>query len=502
MSVMKNKATYKIAVIGAGIGGLAVASLLAKRGHSVTLYERNSTPGGKMQEFIKNDYRFDTGPSLLTMPFVLEKLFKDCGKDVYDYLSFSALDPLCRYVYSDGTVFDNHDDREKTLREITKIAPADENNYAKFLDYSRKLYYRTAEAFLFNPLYNLSDLTSLKLTDALFIDAFTTVSKRVDKSFESEYLRLFFKRFTTYNGSSPFKSPATLNVIPHVEISQGGYYVKNGLYRVAKALEQLATACGADIRYNESVGRIETNDGRITGLQLESGEEISYDVVISNSDASDTILNLISENDLPKSRRKKQKNLEPSCSGFVLMLGVNKRWDKLVHHNIFFSADYENEFHQIFDKKMMPDDPTIYVANTSFSDKDHAPEGCSNLFILVNAPYTHESQNWDKIAGDYPDVIIHKLEKAGLTGLKDSIQVKEIITPRDFYCRYKSNHGSIYGTSSNSRFAAFMRPRNKVKEIDGLYMVGGSTHPGGGIPLVILSAMHAAELFERDLSTS
>ncbi|NBC67364.1 MAG: phytoene desaturase [Bacteroidetes bacterium] len=489
---MPNKAT----VIGAGIGGLAVACLLAEKGYDVTLFEKNSTPGGKMQQYREKGYRFDTGPSLFTMPFILNKLFKTCGEDLYDYLSFSELEPLCRYFYPDGTLFDNYSEPEKSVNEIKSFAPGDADTYKKFLNYSKDLYQKTADAFLFNPLYDFSDLRDLNFKDFLGIDAFKTVSQKVDQQFTSPYLRKFFKRFTTYNGSSPFKAPATLNVIPHVELNQGGYYVNGGLYQIAESLHQLGEKLGVKFSFNTEVKKIIVEDDNITGIQEDDGSIYSTDILFSNADATETILNLLPDQSISRRRKSKQQSIEPSCSGFVLLLGCSKQWDQLKHHNIFFSENYEKEFEDIFDKKIMPEDPTIYIANTSYSDSNHAPKNSSNLFILVNSPYV-DKQDWETIKNKYSSFLIKQLEERGIAGLNESIEIKKVITPKDFYEKHLSNRGSIYGTSSNSRMAAFLRPRNKERTFNNLYMVGGSTHPGGGIPLVIQSAFNAISLLER-----
>lgn len=491
----------KAVVIGAGIGGLAAASLLARQGYSVTVHEQNEHPGGKMQQITVDGYRFDTGPSLLTMTFLLEKLFSKCGEDITDYLTFSELSPLCRYFYPDGVQFDNYADRKKTEKEIARFAPEDVAAYSQFLDHSEKLYQKTADAFLFNPLYDIADLKQLNLLNFLGIDAFSTVSDKVNNYFESGYLRQFFKRFTTYNGSSPFQAPATLNVIPHVELNQGGYYVKGGLYSIAKALHQLAGKVGVHFRFQSRIERIDVTGERVAGLQTCDGSHIRCDILFANSDATDTLLNLLPGEAISKRKRNRQAALEPSCSGFVMLLGCSRKWQQLVHHNIFFSDDYRKEFHDIFDKKRLPEDPTIYIANTSYSDKSHAPEGGSNLFVLVNAPYV-EGQDWDLLERIYSDTLINLLEGKGLSGLRTSIETKSVITPKKFLKRYGSNRGSIYGTSSNNRLSAFIRPRNRFRDLQNLYLVGGSTHPGGGIPLVVQSAFNALELLNRQNKTT
>ena len=488
----------KAIVIGAGLGGLAVSSLLARKGYKVTVYEKNESPGGKMQQLEAKGYRFDTGPSLFTMPFILENLFEECGKSLSDYLTFSELEPLCRYFYKDGVIFDNYSDRNKTEAEIKRFAPHDAIAYSSFLDRSEEIYNKTADAFLFNPLYSLKDLKHLNVLNFLDIDAFSTVSDKVDDFVESDHLRSFFKRFTTYNGSSPYQAPATLNVIPHVELNQGGYYVDGGLYQIAEALHKLATDCGVEFKFGSKVAAIKVHQRKVDGIVLDDRSEISCDLLVANSDATDTMLQLLPNDALTKRKKEKQKSIEPSCSGFVLMLGCNKTWKVLKHHNIFFSDNYRKEFDDIFKSKTMPENPTIYIANTSYSNPEHAPEGSSNLFILVNAPYVTDDQDWDLLNETYSEFLIDELEKRGLMGLRDSIKFSSIITPEDFLKRYGSNRGSIYGTSSNSKFAAFLRPRNKIKGIKNLYMVGGSTHPGGGIPLVVQSAFNAIDLLERD----
>lgn len=486
-----------IVIIGAGLAGLAAAVLLASNGYRVVITERNNSPGGKMQEIQAGEFRFDTGPSLLTMPSVLELLFARAGIS-RDRLNLIKMEPLCRYFYPDGSVFNASVNREKSLEAVRRLAPEDLTAYSKFLDDSEILYRRTADAFLFNPLYEWGDLKHLNLRDLFRIDAFRTVSQSIDQRFQSDYLRKFFKRFTTYNGSSPYQAPATLNVIPHVELTLGGYYLQGGLYRLAETLEARALELGVDIQYNSTVREIEVIDGAVRGVQLETGQRIFASRVLSNSDATETFRKL-----LPRSAQKGWRDWlirrqEPSSSGFVLLLGCNRSWDMLSHHNIFFSEQYEKEFASIFDEGIVPDDPTIYVTNSSCSDPADAPEDGSNLFILINVPSLSKGDLWEE-QDSYrlAKRLTAKLEAAGLAGLEESVVNRHWITPMDFYNRFRTNEGSIYGSSSNKRLSAFLRPANKVREVNGLYLAGGSTHPGGGIPLVLLSAMHAVDLIQR-----
>lgn len=486
-----------IKIIGAGLGGLATSCLLAQNGHEVTILEKNSSPGGKINEISVDGFRFDTGPSLLTMPFILEKLFEYCDTEISDYLDIVPVDPICRYFYPNGIQFDCYQNTGLNIAQTQEFAPDDVQAYKHFLTYAEELFERTKEAFLYNPLYGLSDLDDLNFPDFFKIDAFRTVADRIDKQFHSKELQQFFKRFTTYNGSSPYQAPATLNIIPHVELSMGGYYLNGGLYSLVKALTTLAEGKGVDIQYNTEIASINTSNNSITGITDRSGNSYSADIVVANSDASETYLQLVDKKDISLLKRKKVANIEPSCSGFVLLLGIDKKYNALTHHNIFFSENYQREFKQIFQDKVMPDDPTIYIANTSATNPEDAPEGGSNLFVLVNAPYLNDNWNWEQERERYKKLIIRKLQEQGLTDLEEHIQYSNTITPKDFYQKYRSNKGSIYGTSSNSKFAAFMRPKNKSRSIKGLYLAGGSTHPGGGIPLVTLSAFHAVELINR-----
>jgi phytoene desaturase len=431
------------------------------------------------------------------MPFLLEKLFLECGENLNDYLDLIPLDPVCKYFYQDGTVFNNYESRQESIQEIRSISQEDAQSYSNFLDHAAKLYDKTADAFIFNPLYNFGDLKQLDILSFFGIDAFSTVSDKVDREFETKYLRKFFKRFTTYNGSSPFQAPATLNVIPHVELNQGGYYVKGGMYKVAECLFEIALKNGVEFHFNSMVKSLIVENGKAAGLEFSHNKTVRADLIVANSDATETIANLIPDGCIRASKKYKARSIEPSCSGYVLLLGLDKQYKELAHHNIFFSEEYELEFKQIFQQKVMPEDPTIYIANTSKSDPEHAPDDGSNLFILVNAPYLSEEYNWNDNKYLYGDKIIGELEKRGLNSLSDHVIYRSQITPFDFYEKYLSNKGSIYGTSSNNLFSAFVRPRNKSRDIERLYMVGGSTHPGGGIPLVVQFAFNAMKLIKR-----
>jgi phytoene desaturase len=321
------------------------------------------------------------------------------------------------------------------------------------------------------------------------IDPFRTVHTSLKRFFKNESILQLFDRYATYNGSNPYQAPATLNIIPYVEYGLGGYYVRGGMFRIVEALEQVARQSGVEIQLNARVTSIKHRDGQITGVVV-NGDQVQVNRVLCNADVVTTFNDLIEG--LPR-RRKQLNAFEPSLSGMVFLWGVKSTFPRMKHHNIFFSSDYEQEFEQIFKQKQPPDDPTIYVAITSRVDASDAPPGCENWFVLLNMPYLAANQDWDSAVNSMREKVLEKLKQHGLD-VGPHISCEKVLTPEYFYQKYGSNCGSIYGISSNSRTMAFQRPANRSRDLRGLYFAGGACHPGGGIPLVLLSGKMAAEL--------
>lgn len=486
----------KVILIGAGLGGLSAAIRLAKSGFDVTILEKNETVGGKVNSVEKDEYKFDTGASLLTMRHVFEDLFNFCERRIEDYLDILPLDPICRYFWTDKTVFDASPDIEKTEVEIKRIAPNDVENFVKYLADAKRKYEIAEKTFLAHSLNDLPKLLRPKyLKDLLAISSLKTLAAHNKDYFQSAKLQQLFNRFATYNGSSPFQTPATFALVPFVEFGLGAWYVRGGIYEIPKALARLAAELNIKIKTNCAVEKIITENEKAVGVQLETGEILPSDFVVANSDAIETYRNLLDK----KFFNRKLDRREPSCSGFVLLLGVKKKYSQLAHHNIFFSDDYRAEFDALFRDLRPAQNPTIYICATSVTDETQSPENCENLFVLVNAPYTSDKTDWKTEAKKYRDLIVKKLENFGLEGLEKSIEFEQIITPEDFELKYRTNRGSIYGVSSNGIFSAFLRVPNQSRQIKNLYFVGGATHPGGGMPLVLLSGKMACELISREV---
>jgi phytoene desaturase len=470
---------------------LAAAIRLAARGRRVVVLEKNERVGGKLNIISEAGYTFDTGPSLLTMPWVLRALFESAGARLEDALELVLIEPTCRYRWPDGTRFDAFQSLPLLLQAIGQLDPRDVAGFLRFLAYAERIYQAVAEPFLLHPFDGLRDLIRpALLRDTWKIDPLRTVDQAVRAFFHSPYLRQVFNRYATYNGSSPYQAPATFNLIAYVEFAEGGWYLRGGMYTLARALEQLARRLGVEVRTSAPVARVLVRDGTARGVTLASGECIPASAVIVNADPRYAYQAL-----LPQQRRTAAQlaRLEPSCSGFILLLGVNRPYPGLSHHNIFFSADYQREFAAIFGKRVPAPDPTVYVCATSLSDPPHAPPGHSNLFVLVNAPALDSRVRWDREAPGYRDTVIRKLERMGLTNLEQHITYERIIAPNDLQERYNAAGGAIYGLASNSPWTAFLRPPLRARDLRQLYFVGGGTHPGGGIPLVLLSGQAVAE---------
>lgn len=488
-----------IVVVGGGLGGLSAAIHLAAAGERVTLLEQNERVGGKLNLLEADGFTFDTGPSLLTMPWVLRDLFAAAGRRLEDALSIVPLDPVCRYFWPDGARFDAWQRLPQLIQEVERLEPGDVAGLLRFLPYAERIYRAVAGPFLLEPFDGIGSFARRELlTDALAIDSFRTVDQSVRSFFRSPYLRQVFNRFTTYNGSSPYLAPATFNLIAYIEFAEGAWHVMGGMYQIARALTALADDLGVEIRTDARVRRILVDGGVARGVELDGGEQLAARSVVANVDPRVVYRSLLG--DEAAARRLEKQEL--SYSGFVLMLGVDRIYEQLSHHNIFFAQDYEREFDAIVGKRVPYADPTVYVCAPSISDPQLAPPGQMNLFVLINAPAVTERVDWRREAQPYRDLVVRKLERLGLEDLGRQIVVERMMTPADIQARYAAPGGAIYGLASNTMFSSFLRPPQRARAPQQLYFTGGGTHPGGGIPLVLLSGRSAAQRVLADLAAS
>jgi diapolycopene oxygenase len=480
-----------VLIVGAGIGGLSAGIRLAAAGEQVVIYEKNPQVGGKMYEHRADSYRWDMGPSVVTMRHVFEELFAAAGRNLADYLTLEPVDPLTRYFYKDGTVLDASGNIRKMAQQIAAIDRRDVQGYLNYLGYVAEIHRITGPVFIYDRAPTWRSFLRVPFRDWFRVDPFRTMDQAIRGFVRSPHLRQLLGRFATYVGGSPYLAPATLNVIADVELNGGVYYPRGGIYAIARAMAQLATELGVQIETGRGIREIVVRDGRAAGLTLEDGTPVTGKAVISNVDVSTSYTHL-----LPAGLQAPPLN-EPSCSGFALLLGVEKEHPALAHHNIFFSDDYPAEFDAIFKQGVPPADPTIYVSITSKTDADHAPAGSENWFVLVNAPPLGDQFDWDAQKTAYRDLVLEKLAAHGVD-IRDAIRHERLLTPQDLAAGSGAWRGALYGASPNNRFAAFRRAPNRAPDVRGLYFAGGTTHPGGGVPMVTLSGKVAAEMVLGD----
>jgi diapolycopene oxygenase len=503
---MKTSTNERIGIIGGGLGGLAAACTLAARGYQVTLFERNEWLGGKAAVLEGQGFRFDMGPTIVTIPSVLRRIFAEAGRRLEDYLELVRLDPQWRCFFEDGSVLDLKQDPGTMAGTLDQFAPGTDSGrgYRDFIEFSRRLDEISQRFFFYKPIGGLRDMFDFKtafdpkvLADVLAMRMGRTVAGTVRAFNPDPRVAQMIDHFTQYVGSSPHGSPAVLCGIAHMQTNEGVWYPRGGTRAVPLALEKLARELGVEFRTRARIEKILTQGGSVTGIRTEAGEEISLRAVVSNCDSVRTHRELI--NGRAGAQFEKRRRYEPACSGVVLYLGLNRRYEHLAHHDFIFSRDPHEEFDWIYGKGEPAPDPTCYLAATTCSELTTAPAGGEALYVLVHTPYLRPHHDWNKMLPAYRRVILEKLKRTGgMKDIEDRIVFERVLTPQDINDRYHVLNGAIYGLASHGRFLGAFKPGNRSPDLRGLYLAGGAAHPGPGMPMVLMSGWIAADALDRD----
>ena len=494
---MNTPSSRQIVVIGAGLGGMSAAIMLARSGFRVTLLEKNSHLGGKLNLLDTHGFKFDLGPSILTLPHIFDPLFEQDGKKLQDYVKLRRVDPQWRNFFEDGTVVDLYEDLPNMRGELERFGPGVFEEYEKFVAYSRRQYDIVDRGYLTQGLDTFWQFVRFYgFREARDLDYLRTMSGAIYKRLHNPYLRDIFEYFIKYVGSSACDSPAFMNLMPNIQLQFGLWYVEGGLYELARAFARRLVEVGVQICLGHEVVSIERNGHSVTGVTArnERGEmqSLAADYVISNMEVIPASEKLLKES---PAELKKLARFEPSCSGIVVHLGLDRVYPQLAHHNFFYSRHQHAHFDRVFHNKQLPDDPTIYLVAPTRSDPSQAPPGCDNIKILPHIPYINEQHPYTR--EDYialKELCLDKLERMGLTDLRKHIVVEDFWTPFDIEQRYASNRGSIYGVvCDRKRNFAFKAPKQSPRYRN-LFFVGGSVNPGGGMPMVTLCGRHVARM--------
>ena len=485
----------KAIIIGSGIGGIATALRLRSMNYNVTVFENNNYPGGKLASFDLGPYRFDAGPSLLTMPHFIDELFVLFNENPRDYFNYKKKDISCKYFWDDGTKLNAYSEKSKFINEINKVLGVNESTVSTYLLNAKRKYDLTKSMFLEQSLHKLKTYLSKDLLIGLCNVFSFQINKTLNQVNELElkepHLVQLFNRFATYNGSSPYKTPGMMTLVQHLEQEYGTYVSDKGMNNITKSLYDLALRQGIDFKFNSFVSQILVSGKRAIGVSV--GEEsYSSDIVVSNMDIVPTYRNLLKNHYQPE----KTLSQERSSSALIFYWGINKEFKNLDLHNIFFSNDYKKEFQSIFEKKTIFSDPTVYINITSKDVKGDAPDNCENWFVMINSP-NDSGQDWDNMIDEVKSNILKKINRLLNIDLEDYIEYEKVYTPKTIESNTQSYMGSLYGSSSNNLMSAFLRHPNFSNKILNLYFCGGSVHPGGGIPLCLLSAKIVSQLIKN-----
>lgn len=487
-----------VLVIGGGLGGLSAAISLKQYGYNVTVIEKNKHLGGKLNRLEQDGFGFDLGPSLLTMPEIFGELFKKSGLSITDYIDITELPLQWRTFFTDGEVIDLYSDLKVMKQENPKLTQKDFKELENFYHYAEKLDTITEAGYFNQGLDNLADIIKFHgpLTALRSFNISTTMQKAIDKRISHPHLRDLLGYFIKYVGSSAKNAPAILNMMAYMQKKQGVWYVKGGLHRLAEAIEKLARDIGVEFMTDTEVKTAVTSNGAVNNLILDDGSTVEADIYVSNMEVIPFYQKVLDT--LPKNIQKIKNKFPPASSGLVIHLGVNKTYPELRHHNFFFSADSEKNYNLVFDKKRLPEDPTIYLVNPNKTDTSQAPAGHENLKILPHIPSLNNIEYTKEDYMAFRELVLEKLEDMGLKDLRKHIVTEYMLTPHDIESMYLSDSGAIYGTLSDKKLNQGFKHPKKSDFISNLYFVGGTVNPGGGMPMVTLSGKNAAKLIVKE----
>lgn len=489
-------ANKKVIVVGAGPGGLTTSMILAQRGFEVIVYEKEGQVGGRNAHIIKGGYKFDIGPTFLMMKFILDEVFEEAGGNVNDYLEFIKLEPMYRLQFSD-LIIDPTTDHNQMKEEINKRYPGMGNSLDLFLEKEKKRFDKMYPC-LQKPYSTFTSLFSSDLFKALpYLSLHKSVFQVLQNYFKHDNLSLSFSFQTKYLGMSAWKCPAAFSMLAYIEHQYGVYHTTGGLSAISDAMARLAEKNGVKINLKTPVKKIIIENQNAKGVELENGERIFSDDVIINADFCTAMNNLVDSNNLNKYRPEQLEKKKLSCSTFMLYLGIDKLYN-IPHHTIVFADDYKSNVDDIFYKNKLSTDTSFYVRNASINDKTLAPEGKSGLYVLVPVANFRAPIDWDREKESFENLVLDQMEKKlGLTNLRDHIEVKEVITPKDWHQERDVYMGATFNLAHNLSQMLFLRPRNKFEEFDHCYLVGGGTHPGSGLPTIYESGRIAANMISK-----
>ena len=478
------------------MAGLSSAIRLCAAGFEVEVFEANDYPGGKLSQFELKGYRFDAGPSLFTMPHFLEELFVDSGAQLRDYFSYIRKDVVCTYYFEDDTRFTAYADKNRYADEAANVFAVKKEDVQRYFEQSAMKYEVTESLFLKKSLHKLSTYLSKETVRGVMqahrLGLMNTLDAENRKVFKDERLVQLMNRYATYNGSSPYRTPGIMSMIPHLEQHYGTFFPKGGMISITNAMFRRAQEMGVVFHFNKRVDEIAVYEDKAMGVRI-GDNTIQADLVLSNMDVMPTYRRLLPREKAPERTLKQER----SSSALIFYWGINREFAELDLHNIFFASDYKKEFDVLFEGKTVADDVTVYVHISSKDEMADAPAGCENWFVMVNVP-GNKGQDWDALIPQIRERVISKLNRLLKCDISAHIEAEHILDPRGIESRTSSYQGSLYGAASNNRFAAFLRHPNFSSRIKNLYFCGGSVHPGGGIPLCLMSGKIASDIIRKD----